>query len=195
MGKVAYIKAPQPFLRTLIHGLVTRAEGDPTATADMTLILPTRRAVRAAKDLFLDVTNGQPLLLPNLWAVGDVDAQDLTLQVVGSGGDIDVIPPGITDVDRQLALIQMVRARDPHTPYGQAVALARSLAGFMDQLYDEGLSLDDLDGLVAADYAAHWQLTVDFLSIFKCPRKNRYRRSARPIIIHPDGLVDHPSTV
>ena len=47
----------------------------------------------------------------------------------------------------------------------QAVALAGELARLLDQVETEGLDFGNLGGLVPETYAAHWQTTLDFLTI------------------------------
>ena len=61
--RVFTIPASVPFVPTLIRALIDGtlvpgfpAARDPLALADATLYLPTRRACRLARDLFLDVT-------------------------------------------------------------------------------------------------------------------------------------------
>src|SRR5262245_14932720 len=77
--RVFTIPASTPFVPTLIRALVDGtlvpgfpAARDPLALADATLYLPTRRACRLARDLFLDVTRESAAILPRIVAIGDV---------------------------------------------------------------------------------------------------------------------------
>ncbi len=47
------IPAEQPFLDTLVAGLMRRAGKAPLALAGMTVLLPTRRAARSLREAFL----------------------------------------------------------------------------------------------------------------------------------------------
>ena len=53
--------APElPFLDALVAGLLQLAQGDPLALARMTVLLPTRRAVRSLGEAFLRQGKGKP---------------------------------------------------------------------------------------------------------------------------------------
>jgi len=71
------IAAGQPFLDTLVAGLMARAGDDPLVLARQTILLPTRRAVRSLREAFLRAGAGRPLLLPRLVPVGDLDAEEM----------------------------------------------------------------------------------------------------------------------
>ena len=71
---VLTIPASTPFVPTLIRALVDGAlvpgfpaARDPLALADATLYLPTRRACRLARDLFLDVTKESAASADRAW--------------------------------------------------------------------------------------------------------------------------------
>ena len=80
-----YTIAPdRPFLATLAEGLLAGAGRDPLALTRITVLLPTRRAVRALRDAFLRVLPdwreaGTPLLLPRMRPIGDLDSDELSL--------------------------------------------------------------------------------------------------------------------
>src|SRR5262249_12921266 len=70
---------PTP-IRALIDGTLVPgfpAARDPLALAGGTLYLPTRRACRLARDLFLDVTQESAAILPRIVAIGDVDEDEI----------------------------------------------------------------------------------------------------------------------
>ncbi|MDR3500326.1 MAG: hypothetical protein P4L72_13980 [Parvibaculum sp.] len=78
------IPAGTPFLDALAGTLLA----DPTlggrfgagvALADITILLPTRRAVRALGDAFLRAGGGGALILPAIRPLGDVDEDELVL--------------------------------------------------------------------------------------------------------------------
>lgn len=178
---VFHLPPHQPFLATLVKGLLTQHRADPETLSDIQLLLPNRRACRTATDLFLDQSDGRPLLLPRLQAVADIDDAALEILVVAATGTPLQVPRAITPTERRVALSEMVRARDPDMDYGRAVGLADALAELLDQVADEGLCFDALDHLVADEYAAHWQLTLNFLSIL---------RSVWPEYLRARGLID-----
>src|SRR5215510_323489 len=82
--RVFTIPAATPFVPTLIRALVdgTLVSGfptgrDPLAVAAATLYLPTRRACRLARDLFLAEIGGNAAILPRIVAIGDLDEDEI----------------------------------------------------------------------------------------------------------------------
>src|SRR5579872_6759572 len=172
MGAVFSIDAGVPFLDALAAGLLERASGEPLTLARMTVLLPTRRAARSLAEAFLRQGNGRPLLLPRLVPVGDVDADELAILADEGVGDEAIdLPPAVPDLTRRLMLTQLVLGWGK-TPAGagpasaaQAAPLAAELARFVDEVAAEGCALANLDRLVPAQHAAHWQQVVKFLQI------------------------------
>jgi len=172
MGAVFTIDAGEPFLDALAAGLMARAGGEPLALARMTVLLPTRRAARSLAEAFLRQGNGRPLLLPRLVPVGDVDAEELAILAdETTGNDAIDLPPAVPDLTRRLMLTRLVLgwgqtyAGAGPTSAAQAAPLAAELARFLDEVSAEGCSLANLDRLVPAEHAAHWQQVVKFLAI------------------------------
>ncbi|MGH7116366.1 MAG: double-strand break repair protein AddB, partial [Stellaceae bacterium] len=174
------ITPERPFLATLAQALLGTAGDDPLALSRVTVLLPTRRAVRALRDAFLRAVPvgkepGTPLLLPRMRPIGDLDSDELSL-VAGAGieGPADegslAVPPAIPELRRQLLLTRLVlewgrrRGRDPLLP-GQAAALAASLARFVDTVATEGASFARLADLAPDNLAEHWQIVLSFLEI------------------------------
>ena len=84
--RVFTIPPSAPFVPTLIRaliagelvpGFVLSQSADPLALACATLYLPTRRACRLARDLFLDATGQTAAILPRIVALGDVDEDEI----------------------------------------------------------------------------------------------------------------------
>src|ERR1700726_4624133 len=73
-----------PFLRTVVAALVDgrlvdgfEARAQPERLARVTLYLPTRRAGRMAREIFLDELKSDAVLLPAIVALGDIDEDEL----------------------------------------------------------------------------------------------------------------------
>jgi ATP-dependent helicase/nuclease subunit B len=162
------------FVDALAASLLEECAGDPLALSGYRILLPTRRACRALQEAFLRRSAGQPLLLPRLQPLGDIDADELLLaggeESVGLGdaGDFD-LPPAISPLRRQLLLTQAI-LRAGHNfgerppSIDQATRLAGELAQLLDQMATEGVGFEGL-GDLALDHAEHWQRTVKFLEI------------------------------
>lgn len=178
-----------PFLKALARAVLNGdlpAEGgakpDPLTLPKITLLLPTRRAARAAQEAFLAQSGARALLMPTIRPISEGD-EDLSLlsslispeQPAGSALDL---PPAIPPLIRTLTLMQLVlrwRAalgesdpeREPignNTP-AQAANLANELAKLMDDIEREGVSISGIKDIVPETYSEHWQKTVDFLKI------------------------------
>ena len=156
------------FLDTLAAGLLTRSHGDPVALADAAVLLPTRRAGRALSAAFLRASGGRPIVLPRILPLGDLDEDQLAMEDDPPGA-LD-LPPAISPLRRQLLLAQLILAMGRKTGHGpaaadQAARLAAELGRLLDQTQIERLSFDRLASLVPAEFAAHWQITLDFLRL------------------------------
>ncbi len=185
------IPPDRPFLITLAKGLLASAGADPLALSRITVLLPTRRAVRSLREAFLRVLSegrdlGAPLLLPRLRPIGDLDSDELSL-VEGMADDANLAaPPAVPELRRRLLLTRLVlewggrRDRDPLLP-AQAAALAASLARLLDTVATEGADFARLGDLAPADLAEHWQMVRAFLEIL--PR-------SWPGILAAEGALD-----
>jgi ATP-dependent helicase/nuclease subunit B len=138
--------------------------GDALHVARGMILLPTRRAARSLAEAFLRASDGRPLLLPRIIALGALDEAPLTL-----AGGLD-LPPAVEPAQRLAALTRLIlamRGADgaPRTA-DRAWMLAAELAALMDEA--ERAEIDLADRLPeAADpaYAAHWARTLEFLHI------------------------------
>ena len=82
--RVFSVPVSAPFLRTVITALVDgrlvdgfEARRNPEELAQATLYLPTRRAGRLAREIFLDCRTRTPCSLPRIVALGDIDEDEL----------------------------------------------------------------------------------------------------------------------
>lgn len=158
-----------PFLERLAQALVAdsslggRFQGSP-ALADFTILLPTRRAVRALGDAFLRAGDGAAMLLPSIRALGDVDEEELVLDPAGLGIEALDLPPAMPALERQLRLARMIAAEGGEDEV-RALALAADLGRFLDMVLTEGADMSALAALVPQEFADHWQITLDFLKV------------------------------
>src|SRR5437870_5213207 len=90
--RVFTILASTPFLPTLIAALVQGrlvpgfpATREPLALGGATLYLPTRRACRLARDVFLDIVGGDAAILPRIVSIGDVDEDEIAFAEAATG--------------------------------------------------------------------------------------------------------------
>ena len=159
------------FLSDLATALRAAAPtGDPAALADMTIYLPTRRAVRALTQAFIDsAPDARASLLPQIRALGDIDEDELLVFDAGAADDPD-LPPAISGSERRLALARLVAEKDKAFFDGQrdwagAVAAADELGKLLDSLYTEEVPHERFETLAPDRLADHWRRNLEFLSI------------------------------
>ncbi len=155
-----------PFLDTLAAWWLGRHAGsaDPMAVAGGIFVVPTRRAARGLAQAFLEQADGRPLLMPRILPLGGLDeaAQPLA-------GVLD-LPPAVPPTQRLAVLSRFVLAMKGANGAPQeadrAWVLAEELASLLDEAARAGVDLRQaLPGAAGEDFAAHWNLTLDFLRI------------------------------
>ena len=184
--RVLSIPPGAPFLPTLAEALLDgrlipgfRFDGDPLALADATIYVPTRRAARALRGVFVDVLGRRSAILPTVRPLGEFDEDEAAFDAEAAPA-IDLAPP-IAAQERLLLLAPLVRAwkeslpahvRDRFneefvvpTSAADAIWLSRDLARLMDEIETEGTDWAKLATLVTGNLAGWWQVTLDFLGI------------------------------
>lgn len=155
------------FVDALVAGVMHEC-ADPLALGDITLLLPNRRAVRAVTDAFLRHRDGAATLLPRLRPIGDVDQDDPDLlgNEVAAEAEEAELPPSIAEPRRLALLARLIMARpDQKVSADQALLLGRELARLLDQAHTERCDFAGLAELAPAEFAQHWQVTLEFLKI------------------------------
>jgi ATP-dependent helicase/nuclease subunit B len=204
--RVFTIPASVPFLPTLIKALMDGAlvpgfapahSRDPLALAGATIYLPTRRACRLARDMFLDVSGMTAAILPRIVAIGDVDEDEIIFDQAATGAvaaeTLD-LPEALGGLERRLLLTRLVLAwAEKLSPQhageaplianhpATALALADDLGRLIDDMTTRGVSWDRLDDLVPDHLDKYWQLTLAFLKI---------ARTAWPEILAERGMIE-----
>src|SRR5690554_6257188 len=185
--RVLSIPSGAPFLSTLAEALLEgrlvpgfSGDGtDPLRLAEATIYVPTRRAARALRDAFVEKLGGVAAILPTIRPLGEFDDDADIFE--GSEEDELSLNPPIGQLDRILLLAPLVQAWKKRLPahvaamFGEdvvvpasladAIWLARDLSGLMDEVETGGAQWDRLSGLVPADLANWWQVTLKFLEI------------------------------
>ena len=182
---LATVPAGLSFADAVATGLLAEHEGDPAGLADTLILVPNRRAARALAEAFLRVSDGRALVLPRMSPIGDVDEAEL---VLGGAAELE-LPPEILPLRRRLLLARLVNDWQAKRDTGpadmaQSARLADALASFIDEVAVERIDVGRLQTLVGGDYARHWEVTLDFLSIIT---------KAWPAVLELEGCVD-PAT-
>ncbi len=173
------------FLPTLVDALMTGrlVEGfapkfGDLRLADVTIWVPTRRAVRALRDEFARASDDRPALLPAIRPLGEIDDDDLLLSGM-SDDDLDGKP--VSSLRRTLVLARMIyqwaktlndaqrriHGSDVLMPatFADAVHFSADLARLMDTVATEGTDWDRLKEIDPGELGDWWNLTLDFLKI------------------------------
>ncbi|GLS23187.1 double-strand break repair protein AddB [Labrys miyagiensis] len=179
-----------PFLETLVDALLDgrlvpgfAPRHDPLALAGATIYLPTRRAIRALRGIFLDRLGTDAALLPRLMALGEIDDDEVAF--AGSAPDM---PEPVAALSRQIVLTRLILQWSaalkqallpipgeetaeplliPSSP-GDAAGLAAELGRFLDGLQIDRVppqAIAHLGDSHAGLYDRYWDITQRFLEI------------------------------
>ena len=186
--RVFTIAAATPFLPALAEAfldgrLAPLDRSDPLALAAATVLLPTRRAVRAFRDELIARLGGDAAILPAIRPIGDIDEGDDLLDPLSeAGADRLVQPPALSRLARHLALTRLtlawgtavrrdLLALEPDEPLlipasaADAAGLAGDLARLLDDIAVAAIGWEAIARLVPEDHARYFQVTLDFLKI------------------------------
>src|SRR6201995_5573044 len=172
-----------PFLRCVIAALIDgrlvegfEARSNPAKLAEATLYLPTRRAMRVAREVFLDELKRDAAVLPRIVALGDIDEDELAFaeeaEQLSATAPLD-IPAKLGELERRLTLARLVAAwakgevLAPLVVGGPAstLALASDLARLIDDMVTRDVPWDRLHGLGAGHLHAKLQPALHFLAL------------------------------
>src|SRR5665647_905304 len=129
------IPASAPFLAVLIDALRAGrlvpgfpASREPLELARATLYLPTRRACRLAREVFLERLDGDAPILPRIVAIGDLDEDEIAFAEAATGELAEAalrLPEASSALERRLTLAQPILkwANSPEVRGAQGAAL------------------------------------------------------------------------
>jgi ATP-dependent helicase/nuclease subunit B len=167
MGNIYTIAANQSFFDNLVAGIDKRFGSDNPNFSDIIVLVPSRRAVKELRASFLRYFQGKALLLPNIHAIGDIDEEEISLNILLDSNNLLEIPPPVTSVEQQILLSNLILEHHKHKSITieQAIDLARDLAAFLAELQREEIDILKLNNLVAEEVAIHWQQIMEFLNL------------------------------
>ncbi len=163
------IPSGRPFLHDLAVGITRSVQDSGFTLPETTIYLPTRRAMRALNNAFLEVSDAHAILTPRIRALGDIDEDEFVL-FNGTAEDEASLLPAISSDQRRLSLARIIAEREKAYFDGQrrwagAIAAADELGKLLDSLYTEEVSLERLAAIVPEGLAQHWRDSLEFLSI------------------------------
>ena len=180
--RVFSVPVSAPFLRTVVAALVDgrlvdgfEARTDPARLAQVTLYLPTLRAGRMAREIFLDELKTDAVVLPRIVALGDIDEDELAFAQADEPGGIAPldIPPKLGELRAPIgsgatcrrmgqapgAVTAGRRRPGLHAGAGRRPCAADRRHG------DARRRWSALDRLVPDQFDKYWQITLEFLEI------------------------------
>ncbi len=169
MKGVFTIGIDRRFADELARGVLAQHAADPLALAEVLILVPTRRSVRALREAFLRAADGKPTILPRMAPLGDLDESEW--ETLSGDASALTLPPAIDSATREALLARLVAAfpDEDGQPIAQTAAqalrLARELGSLLDELAIDGVPFDKLETLVEGNFAHHWRRTLQFLSI------------------------------
>ncbi len=185
--------AHAPFLKTLaasiLDGSIWNAGApEPHDLPGLTIYLPSQAAVQPLKLEFLWLSPDEATFLPRIRVLGDADPLDLfaaygtrmesTQAAIALLDKAIAIPPAFTELERQIhlsafALEAAERMRSTKTAPGErlypdvppvsAAAIAREIAGLIDEAHNEAADLSRIDKLDNSQSTGGEQLSLQLL--------------------------------
>ncbi|MDR1693775.1 MAG: PD-(D/E)XK nuclease family protein [Lactobacillaceae bacterium] len=186
MAKIYNIPSSCSFVDTLAEKFVKEYQDNALSLVDVMFLMPNRRACGALKEAFIRVRGLEPLMLPKIAPIGDVEEDEILISGFDVFEDMKNISPAIDKTERILLFTKIILSKPKdfgleRMSARQAAFLANELANLIDIANYEGLSFANLKNLAPEEYAEHWQETLKFLEII-----TKYW----PDILQERGLVD-----
>lgn len=155
--------APHRMLPLLAAKLVADYQSDPLALADCVLLLPGHRACASLRQAFFE-QSPHLAVLPQIFPIGEPE-EGLFWQSAASSR---AVLPAISPQRRHMLIAR--RLHDQQTKLGlakltmeEAAHLAHDVIGLMDELDREMIPYRAVLSLQPADYAEHWQESLQAL--------------------------------
>jgi ATP-dependent helicase/nuclease subunit B len=168
--QVYSIAAHRGFADALVAGLLPRYGDKDLGLARLTLLLPSRRAVRTITESFVRISEGG-LLLPRMVVVGDLDLDETLGPLLDPLDPTLDIPAAADPTRRWLRLAEHIRSVEGEAASGAALLRqAYDMGRTMDRLLVEGIEpealLDEERLGVVLEQSEHWKKnTALFLKV------------------------------
>jgi len=161
------IPPDQPFLKALVQKIIEETKGDPLKLSDYTIVLPTRDACDAFKEIFNELSDQEFAILPNLVTPSDMDSHTTSLRFSerpALAQKIENIPKSVSALERQIHLAKSIMKQPDVAPsFTKAFKLAGELGRFLDDIDRQEKNVSDIANLVSDKHKKQWQKTVGFL--------------------------------
>ena len=182
--KIYNVNAGESFVDVLAAHFSECYKNQPDELANVLFLLPNRRACQSLSDAFVRLKGLKPTILPRILPIADVEEDEVFL--TGNSEILQGLAPEISKIERTLIFTRLIMQKPAelglgHLSLAQSYALAENLADLIDLAYNENLDFSRLKEIVPAEYAAHWQESLNLLSIIT---------EYWPRILQERGVVD-----
>lgn len=161
------ISAGESFVDVLAKRFLDQYKDNPKELSYVLFLLPTRRACQSLSEAFLRHHGLRPTILPKIAPIMDVEEDEIFL--TGNAEMLSDLKSKADDMECVLTLtrliLQKAQSEKQNVSAGQAYALAQNLKSLMETVKNQELNFNELKNLVAAEYAEHWQKTLELLKI------------------------------
>ncbi len=166
-AKIYNINAGASFVDVLAEHFLKCYKNQPEELANVLFLLPNRRACQSLSEAFVRLKGLEPTILPQILPIADVEEDEVFL--TGQSNILQDLPPEITKTERVFIFSKLISQKPElgfgHLSLAQAYALAENLAALIDLSYNENLDFSRLSEIVPAEFAAHWQESLELLKI------------------------------
>ncbi len=159
----------QSFLDTVARGILDQAGADPLTLGDYTILVPDRETGFALRQAFMAQLQGRPQIMPHIEAPGDMEDEQLSLQLSGNAllsQALMDIPPAVPRLQRQFVLAgEILKIPGMASSPQKAIKLGGELGKFLDEAQRYNVELKNIEKLVPPEFKEQWSKTAEFLKI------------------------------
>ena len=168
MPNVYNISPRYPFLEVLVSYILETAKIQNLNIANDIILLPTKRACRHIKSIFLKLNNNNTTILPYIYSLGDIDEDEISISEFSNHNLFEDQFKIISDIERNLILSKIIKTINylgDNITDEQSYSLAVELAHLIDTVEMEQIDFKNLNNIVPDEYSIHWQETLNFLKV------------------------------
>lgn len=165
------IRFTTPFWDTLANIYLSKYGSNSLELASILFLVPNRRACKSLSDAFIRLQGLNPVILPKIIPIAEIDNDELFFDKLGITNVNDNEDFSLISKEERLFIFTRLILSKPQDfgikqiSLAQAFNLAKELANLIDVVCNNDLSFDRLHTLVPEKYATHWQETLELLKI------------------------------
>jgi ATP-dependent helicase/nuclease subunit B len=173
--KVFLISPQANYLQNLAQFVLSKVGDDIFKIANAKIFVPNRRSVNALKQQFYALSNNNSCILPQIFAIGDIDENEFETSFVKDLPieEFEVFNKNvISKTARKIILTNLIFEKnnllnndDNIFTLEHAANLANSLLDFFDEVQKNEIDFKNLNNIVPENLAEYWNKSLDFLKL------------------------------